>query len=133
MSRILFLLFFTVCVYKNSVAQNFMPSDKFITLSPSEYEQKLNATEDKLIIDVRTKGEYRKAHIKGATNISYLGSTFAEKAAELDNSKAVFIYCETAHRSPLAARILSNLGFKEIYDLQFGFENWRNQKMPMEK
>lgn len=133
MLRILLLLFFTVCIYEKSVAQNFLPSDKFITLSPNEYEQKLNATEDKLIIDVRTKGEYKKAHIKGAQNISYLGSTFAEKAAELDNSKPVFIYCETAHRSPLAARILSNLGFKEIYDLQNGFENWRNLKMSIEK
>ncbi len=115
------------------IAQDFLPSVKFKTLTPNEYEDKLKATEDKLIIDVRTKGEYKKAHIKGAQNISYLGSTFAEKAAELDNSKLVFIYCETAHRSPLAARILSNLGFREIYDLQLGFENWRNLKMPMEK
>ncbi|MGE0637733.1 MAG: rhodanese-like domain-containing protein [Bacteroidia bacterium] len=133
MLRILFLIFITVCTYQKSVAQDFLPSEKFITLTPKEYEQKLNAIENKLIIDVRTKGEYKKAHIKDAQNISYLGSTFAEKAAELDNTKPVFIYCETAHRSPLAARILSNLGFKEIYDLQFGFENWRNLKMPMER
>jgi rhodanese-related sulfurtransferase len=133
MSRILFLLILTTCTYQLSFAQDFFPSDKFITLTPKEYEQKLNTIENKLIIDVRTKGEYKKAHIKGAQNISYLGSTFAEKAAELDNTKPVFIYCETAHRSPLAARILSNLGFKKIYDLQFGFENWRNLKMPMEK
>lgn len=133
MSRISFLLFFILCSSEIIVAQDFLPSDKFITLTPKEYEEKLNTTNNKLIVDVRTKGEYKKAHIKGAQNISYLGSTFAEKAAELDNSKTVFIYCETAHRSPLAARILSNLGFKEIYDLQFGFENWRNLKMPMEK
>ncbi len=133
MLRILFLIFIAVYTYQKSVAQDFLPSDKFITLSPKEYEEKLNATNNKLIIDVRTKGEFKKAHIKGAQNISYLGSTFAEKAAELDNTKPVFIYCETAHRSPLAARILSNLGFKEIYDLQLGFENWRNLKMPMEK
>ena len=133
MSRITFLLFFILCSSEMIIAQDFLPSVKFKTLTPNEYEDKLKATEDKLIIDVRTKGEYKKAHIKGAQNISYLGSTFAEKAAELDNSKLVFIYCETAHRSPLAARILSNLGFREIYDLQLGFENWRNLKMPMEK
>ncbi len=114
-------------------AQDFLPSDKFITLAPKEYEQKLQSTSDKIIIDVRTAGEYKKAHIKGAQNISYIGSTFAEKAEQLDNTKPVFIYCETAHRSPLAARILYNLGFREIYDLQLGFENWRKQNLPVEK
>lgn len=133
MLRILALLISFSCCYEITCAQDFLPSDKFKTLTPQEYEAKLNATENKLIIDVRTKGEYKKAHIKNAQNISFLGSTFAEKAAGLDNTKPVFIYCETAHRSPLAARILSNLGFKEIYDLQFGFENWRSLKMPMEK
>lgn len=133
MLRFSVLFILTICTSVNCIAQNFLPSDKFITLTPKEYLEKLNATNNKLIIDVRTKGEYKKGHIKGAQNISYLGSTFAEKAAELDNSKTVFVYCETAHRSPLAARILSNLGFKQIYDLQFGFENWRNLKMPMDK
>ncbi|MCG3164941.1 MAG: Thiosulfate sulfurtransferase GlpE [Bacteroidia bacterium] len=133
MFRVSVLFLFSFCCHEITVAQDFLPSEKFITLTPQKYEEKLNATENKLIIDVRTKGEYKKAHIKNAQNISYLGSTFAEKAAELDNTKPVFIYCETAHRSPLAARILSNLGFKEIYDLQFGFENWRNQNMPMER
>ena len=133
MQKLFVPIILIVCFSVNCIAQNFLPSDKFITLTPKEYEEKLNATNNKWVIDVRTKGEYKKGHIKGAQNISYLGSTFSEKVAELDNSKPVFIYCETAHRSPLAARILSDIGFKEIYDLQHGFENWRNLKMPIDK
>lgn len=119
--------------FSSLAAQDFLPSEKFATLPPAEYSEKLKAVSDKIIIDVRTAAEFKKAHISGAINISFLASSFAEKVAELDHTKSVFIYCETAHRSPLAARTLYKLGFREIYDLQYGFENWRKQNFPVEK
>lgn len=130
--KVLLPIIFLFC-FSTVFAQEFLPSDKFVTLTPEQYLETLDSISNKLIIDVRTPGEFKKGHIKGAQNISYLGSTFAEKAAEMDTAKKVFIYCETAHRSPLAARILYNLGFRKIYDLQFGFINWQKQNMPVEK
>jgi rhodanese-related sulfurtransferase len=37
----------------------------------------------------------------------------------------VFIYCETAHRSPMAARKLRRIGFVEITDLKKGYKPYR--------
>lgn len=84
------------------------------------------------IIDVRTKGEFEKAHIEGAVNYSYLGGGFKKevKSADLDPNKTTLIYCETQHRSLFAAKKLYALGYKKIIDLDKGMMRWRKDGFP---
>jgi rhodanese-related sulfurtransferase len=87
------------------------------------------------IIDVRTQSEYRKSYLKGAINASYMSGKFSEivSSHHLDSSKLTLIYCETQHRSPLAANKLYKLGFRNIVDLQRGMMYWRKHKFPFEQ
>ena len=105
----------------------------YIVLSPAQFENSLNQ-KDINIIDVRTKGEYNKSHLKGAVNASYLSGKFLKQIANyhLDNNKTTLIYCETQHRSPLAAKRLYKVGFTKIIDLKKGMVVWRKQGYPYE-
>lgn len=99
-------------------------------LNPEEYLNSIN--ENTQIIDVRTAKEYNKSHIEGATNISYLSGDFKHMVDTIpfDKTVPVFIYCETQHRSLVAAKILAKKGFAHIIDLNKGMIYWRKLGMP---
>lgn len=102
-------------------------------LASAEYQAMLNKGEVN-IIDVRTASEYNKSHIKGALNASYFSGSFLELVVNyhLDTNKTTLIYCETQHRSPMAAKRLYKVGFKKIVDLQGGMSYWRKEGFPYE-
>ena len=96
-------------------------SEHHALLTKDEYLNRIEQLDNEIIIDVRTPVEYSRGHIPNAINISFLGFSFEERAMDLDTNRPIFIYCETAHRSPYAMRKLKRLGFKKIYDLKKGY------------
>lgn len=77
------------------------------------------------LIDVRTPKEYRSGHISKAVNIDvFQQSSFRPAVEKLDKNKPVYLYCRSGNRSQKAARILSDMGFDEIYDLKGGYMSW---------
>ncbi len=95
-------------------------------LTPTEYEQIINKKEVQ-IVDVRTAGEYSQGHIKDALNIDVNASDFKKKIDQLDKNKPIYIYCRSGARSYKAGKIMSTLGFEEIYDLRGGISSWRGE------
>ncbi len=79
------------------------------------------------LIDVRTPKEYEEGHIENAFLIDFLSDNFKEKIQELDKEKPVYLYCRSGNRSGKAAKLLLELEFKEIYDLEGGFLAWEKQ------
>lgn len=103
-----------------------------IALQPNQYQQQIADAENAQIVDVRTGIEYNKGHIPGAINISWISMNFAKKVLKyLDKDKPVYIYCQTAHRSPMAAKRLHALGFTEVFDLVDGFKAWKDGGLPV--
>lgn len=76
------------------------------------------------LIDVRTPEEYAEGYIRDAKLIDYFSSDFEEKIKELDKNQPVYLYCKSGGRSGKASRMLSELGFTEIYDLKGGYMAW---------
>jgi len=91
------------------------------------------ATENSVIIDVRTPGEYESGHIKNAININVSDSNFQEKIAQLNKNEKVYVYCKIGSRSNKAANILVKNGFKQVYDLNGGIISWQRANLPLEK
>ncbi len=113
----------------NSVAENSEPvavqQDETINrvLSASEFKEKLSM-EDRQLIDVRTDGEYSAGKIADAENIDFYAEDFKDQMAKLDKDKPVMLYCHSGGRSGKAARMLKDMGFKEVYDLKGGYSRW---------
>jgi rhodanese-related sulfurtransferase len=102
-------------------------------LDANSFEKKMTATENKIILDVRTAGEYKEGHISDATLLDYYKADFKQQAAKLDKSKPVFVYCKAGGRSEAAVEILTDLGFKQVYDLNGGMNAWMKYNKPIVK
>lgn len=101
-------------------------------LPPENFEKKLSTVSEKIILDVRTEDEFSKGHLADAVQIDYYKSDFKNQLTKLDKNKPVFVYCAAGIRSNSAAKILTDLGFKQVYDLQGGFNAWSDAKKPIE-
>ena len=88
------------------------------------FAEKIAATPNAQILDVRTPEEYVAGHIDNAANVNWNGTDFVAKAAALDKTKPVFVYCKSGGRSKQAAAKLEELGFTNIYELQGGMLKW---------
>ncbi len=68
------------------------------------------ADENGILLDVRTQGEVARGGIDGFINIPV--DSLRERLSELDKSKTIYITCQIGLRGYIAARILSQLGYK---------------------
>ena len=78
-----------------------------------------------LVIDVRTPVEFSEAHIKNAINIDYFSKSFSETISKLDKQKTILIYCAAGGRSTSACSDFKKLGFKKVYNLIGGYDDWK--------
>jgi len=78
------------------------------------------------IVDVRTAKEVAEGKIEGSINFDYFSPMFLEMCtSKLDKNKPVLVYCAAGGRSLNAAKDLKKAGFKKVYDLQGGYDNWK--------
>jgi rhodanese-related sulfurtransferase len=99
-------------------------------LTADAFEKKLSSTSAKIILDVRTPEEYADGHLANSTLVNFYDSDFKQQINKLDKSKSVFVYCKGGVRSAKAAQALTEAGFKEVYDLQGGYDSWAGAKKP---
>jgi len=93
-------------------------------VSKTEFVELMKKTGAQLI-DVRTPREFTNGFIEGAKNIDYNGDSFEKQMKKLDKTKPVLVYCAAGGRSENAAELLQEWGFKEVYDLEGGYNGWK--------
>ena len=99
------------------------------SIAPKEFSEKLNATKNPQILDVRTKEEFAGEHLENAKNENWNNSNFDFNVNKYDKTKAVFVYCLSGGRSKKAAEKLISLGFLKVYELQGGIMKWNAAKL----
>jgi len=77
------------------------------------------------VLDVRTAKEFNQGNIEGSINYDVLQNTFAASVRNLDKSSPVYVYCKSGGRSARAMGELQKIGFKEIYNLNGGYDGWK--------
>lgn len=130
MSKLVLLSALTILLSATSCQSQSSGGGKTV-LSPNEFQAQLDKTNDEILLDVRTPGEYADGFIAGAKNIDWNGNGFEKQASALDKNKPVYVYCLGGGRSRAAASKLRQLGFKEVYDLDGGMMNWKRAGMPV--
>ncbi len=71
------------------------------------------------IVDVRTKPEFYWNRLEGAENYPW-GAGVVEAAAAKPKDIPVLVSCLSGHRSPSVALMIRRLGFKTVYNLNWG-------------
>ncbi|WP_281228194.1 thioredoxin domain-containing protein [Flavobacterium aquiphilum] len=116
------LYLFIVCFIAFSCTGQTSPAIK--TIDASSYSEKIKATPNAQILDVRTPEEYATGHIENSDNVNWLSNSFVLRTDKYDKTKPVFVYCKSGGRSAKAADKLAELGFKTIYNLDGGMLKW---------
>ncbi len=82
-------------------------------------------------LDIRTPAEFAGGHLNGATNIDYYAAGFRAELEKLDRNKSYVVYCHTGNRSGKATALMSELGFRHVYDVQGGIAAWQQAGLPV--
>lgn len=77
------------------------------TLIIEEGLQKLNETENAVLLDVRSTEEYREGHLEGSLNIPINRLP----TISLPKETPIFVYCLSGARSKRAADFLNKIGY----------------------
>lgn len=100
-------------------------------ITPSAFYQKIQS-EKGALIDVRTPGEYKKGHLKGARLLDIFSDNFEAEIDKLDKNATYFVYCGTGGRSAECAEMMQKKGFKKVYDMDGGIRKWQSEGLPVE-
>lgn len=94
---------------------------------------KLRSEKNAVVLDVRTEKEFKDGHIPGAVNLDVNGPEFAKKVATLDKEKTYLIHCASGRRSLKACSVMKDAAFKNLVNLEDGFNAWAKAGKPVEK
>ena len=96
------------------------------TMKYEELQNKLNAKENFVLLDVRTQEEFDAGHIAGAILLPY--DEINVKAATVlpDKEKEIVLYCRSGRRSAIAKKALVELGYKDVEDFG-GINRWKGE------
>ena len=114
MKKIIFILCFSSCVLFGKISN--------ILATPE-------ALNDVLLIDVRTKEEFKSFHIADSLNVpittenGYNADFLNElEALNVDKNKKIAVICKSGARSSAAAKLLDKNGYKDVVNLKVGVE-----------
>jgi len=92
-------------------------------ITPEQAKERLDIEKNIILLDVRTKGEYDSGHIKDSMLIPVDNLKEEAESKLKDKDTPVFVYCRSGNRSTTAAKILVDLGYKNVYNLG-GINKW---------
>jgi molybdopterin/thiamine biosynthesis adenylyltransferase/rhodanese-related sulfurtransferase len=83
-----------------------------------------------VLVDVRESDEWRQGHIPQAVGIprGFLELRIEEKVP--DHKAPVILQCASGTRSLLAARSLHEMGYENLFNLNGGFNAWKDRGLP---
>ena len=98
-----------------------------------ETRERMAADNGVRLIDVREDNEWQAAHAAGA---EHLGKGIIERDIEEevpDKATEVILYCGGGFRSALAADVLQNMGYTNVFSMADGWKAWKESGAPIEK
>jgi rhodanese-related sulfurtransferase len=81
-------------------------------------------SENHVLLDVRTAEEVAQGSIEGAEVIDFYGDDFRQKIEALDKDKTYLVYCRSGGRSGKTCKMMQEIGFTNLYNLEGGYSNW---------
>jgi len=85
-----------------------------------------------VVLDIRTPDEYNGGHLADAVLIDFYEPDFRDMISELDRDKDYVMYCRSGNRSAEAAKIMRELGFTSVDEVDGGIVAWLEAGLPVE-
>jgi rhodanese-related sulfurtransferase len=97
-----------------------------------ETRERMKSNNEVRLIDVREDNEWRAGRAAGSL---HLGKGIIERDIEAevsDKSTEVILYCGGGYRSALAADVLQQMGYRNVFSLAGGWKAWNDSGAPTE-
>jgi rhodanese-related sulfurtransferase len=88
----------------------------------TEEAKELIDNQEVVVLDVRTTEEFQAGHIPNATLLPL--QELEQRLSELIKDESYLVVCRSGNRSAQASEILTNNGFKNIYNMTGGMGSW---------
>jgi NADPH-dependent 2,4-dienoyl-CoA reductase/sulfur reductase-like enzyme/rhodanese-related sulfurtransferase len=93
-------------------------------LAPAEVKRKLDADEEFILLDVRSKAEWQAQHFENRQAKLIPLPELRRRLGELPRDKEIVTFCRTSIRAYQAQRILDGAGFKDVKFLDGSTAGW---------
>ncbi|MGD2061236.1 MAG: rhodanese-like domain-containing protein [Acidimicrobiia bacterium] len=105
------------------------------TLVDAGAAQELIDTDPELVVlDIRTPEEVATGTLPAADEfVDFYSPRFQAQIGELDRDAAYLVYCRSGNRTREATRIMSDLGFTDVYELDGGILAWVSNGLPLDQ
>ena len=70
-----------------------------------------------------------EGHIEAAVFLDYYRSDFQTQIQKFPKDEPVYIYCRSGNRSRKAAQKFAAIGFREVYNIEGGFQAWKTAEI----
>lgn len=106
---------------------------------PWDLEERLQESEQPLLLDVREESEYAALHIPNSISVP---RGILETACEWDyeetipelvesRNRDIVVICRSGNRSVLAAHTMKRMGYKSLCSLKTGIRGWNDYEQPL--
>jgi rhodanese-related sulfurtransferase len=106
-------------------------SEPVPAVSPEEVRQRLDGRNQPVLVDLRPREEFQKAHLPGARSVPL--PELRRRHREVPRTGRVVLYCACGPMEVQAAyQFLRDLGYRDVSVLEEGFAGWAKRGYPLE-
>lgn len=95
----------------------------FKDCSAEQFKSDLDTASNYILIDMRSIKQYKRSRIEGAKYAQNTNVVF-HILEQHNKNLPIFIYCERGDESLTASALLMRNGYKKIYNLREGIDDW---------
>lgn len=105
----------------------------YVRVGVDEFATLLDAppADDVSLIDLRTSEEIAAGYIEGAAQLDFYAADFEQRLDSLPRDDHYLIYCNSGNRSGTALRLMKDLGFERVTELDGGIQAWISAEQPL--
>ena len=82
-----------------------------------------------VVLDVRREGEWKSGHLPDATWSPL--DTLSNNLPAVDRDRLIAVHCKSGYRSAIACSILQRAGFRNVANVEGGFDAWQGASLPV--
>lgn len=99
-------------------------------VTQEELRQWIAQGKDMILVDVREANDHAHSRIENSTNVPRGVLELEIDEAAPDRNRTIVTYCGGGGRSALAADVLQQMGYRDVYSLQGGYKQWKEKPYP---
>lgn len=103
------------------------------SISLDHLKRMMDSGEPFVLVDVRTRNDFDKEHIKSARSLP-LDEIDESVKARLRSDDPIIVYCDSfiCSASTSASKMLTRLGYTNVRDYKGGLREWKQAGLPTE-